>query len=149
ARASEYFRAAVTLYGTFDFDRKPPISLRLLMAGEPRAKLAVLPKWTKRAGKGGGIDPEGRTCEMLVEQRATVDGKEAVNWFTALRVIVGFPVPRNYRLRDAAENYRRALDTMRDFAQDARAVLARSSNNCCICGRGLTDEESRARGIGP
>lgn len=42
-----------------------------------------------------------------------------------------------------------ALGTMEDYLRDPRAVLARSHDNCCCCGRGLTDELSMSRGIGP
>jgi hypothetical protein len=28
-------------------------------------------------------------------------------------------------------------------------VFARSHDSCCVCGRHLTDEQSRSRGIGP
>jgi hypothetical protein len=47
--------------------------------------------------------------------------------------------------RDAA----RLVETIHDFLDDAAAVFARSHDHCCICGRGLTDEVSRSRGIGP
>jgi hypothetical protein len=47
--------------------------------------------------------------------------------------------------RDAA----RVVETIHDFLDDAAAVFARSHDHCCICGRGLTDEVSRSRGIGP
>jgi hypothetical protein len=50
---------------------------------------------------------------------------------------------------DAVEVLRRAVAVMDDFLADRRAVFARSHNNCCVCGRSLTDEQSRARGIGP
>ena len=42
-----------------------------------------------------------------------------------------------------------ALGVMADFILDARTVFARSHGHCCCCGKGLRDELSRARGIGP
>src|SRR5262249_43717595 len=51
--------------------------------------------------------------------------------------------------KTAADDARRIIQTIRDFLDDSRAVLARSSDHCCVCGRGLTDELSRSRGIGP
>ena len=41
------------------------------------------------------------------------------------------------------------LGTMEDFLVNPRFVLARSHDNCCCCGRCLTDELSQSRGIGP
>jgi hypothetical protein len=38
---------------------------------------------------------------------------------------------------------------MRDFLDDHRTVFARSHDNCSCCGKALTDELSRSRGIGP
>jgi hypothetical protein len=48
-----------------------------------------------------------------------------------------------------AEDIARAVGTIQDFLTDHLAVLARSHDNCCVCGRALTDELSRSRGIGP
>jgi hypothetical protein len=42
-----------------------------------------------------------------------------------------------------------ALQTIADYLADPATVFARSHGHCCICGRSLTDELSRSRGIGP
>jgi hypothetical protein len=51
--------------------------------------------------------------------------------------------------RTAEADVRRAVEVMRDFLDDHSAVFARSHDHCCCCGKGLTDELSRSRGIGP
>jgi hypothetical protein len=51
--------------------------------------------------------------------------------------------------KSAEEDARRVVGTIREFLDDSRTVLARGYDHCCICGRGLTDELSRSRGIGP
>jgi hypothetical protein len=55
--------------------------------------------------------------------------------------------------RWGCENGHTALEliagTMTDFIEDPEGVFARSADRCCLCGRSLTDEVSRGRGIGP
>jgi hypothetical protein len=41
------------------------------------------------------------------------------------------------------------VQLLRDWRENPRAVLARSTDHCCVCGRVLTDPVSRGRGIGP
>jgi hypothetical protein len=40
-----------------------------------------------------------------------------------------------------------ALDTIEDYVEDWRAVLARSAEHCRSCGKCLTDAISRSRGV--
>ncbi|WP_437194633.1 DUF6011 domain-containing protein [Planctomicrobium sp. SH527] len=47
---------------------------------------------------------------------------------------------------DAAENL---VELTKFFLLFPDQVFARSKDRCCCCGRPLTDEISRARGIGP
>ena len=49
----------------------------------------------------------------------------------------------------AMEQAESVKDALAEFARDPGAVMARSSDHCCICGKALTDERSKARGIGP
>jgi hypothetical protein len=41
------------------------------------------------------------------------------------------------------------VQLLRDWRQNPGAVLARSTDHCCVCGRVLTDPISRGHGIGP
>jgi hypothetical protein len=51
--------------------------------------------------------------------------------------------------RSALDDAQRFIGTVREFLDNPGAVFARSHDACCICGRTLTDELSRSRGIGP
>jgi hypothetical protein len=126
------------------FARKPSINLTLIMAGEPPAKLIVLPAWD---GYQKQLDCSKVRCEMLAEwdygggcrqweQRATIrlDGGRPA-------VLLYGPTIRDDLGRIAA--------TIGDYLDDRRAVLARSCDRCCICDKYLTDPQSRGRGIGP
>ena len=122
--------------------RRPSISLRLLTGGDPPGKLVVLPACHVYHGERS-IDTQRMFYEFWTEQWTN----GAVKWQRRL----GFRragVSSWYRSTGEAD-LRRCLDTMAAFVEDGRAVLARSNANCCICGKCLTDELSRSRGIGP
>jgi uncharacterized protein (TIGR02996 family) len=127
--------------------RRPPISLRLIAEGEPPAKLVVLPHATvygRRGQRAVRLDCARMDCDLVDTDSA---GKSHV------RLRVGLsPCAAHIsweRLVGAADDARRVVETVRDFITDRRAVLARCHDHCCVCGRGLTDELSRGRGIGP
>lgn len=50
------------------------------------------------------------------------------------------------RYFEALENF---AQTSKEFVLFPWQVLSRSKDHCCICGKNLTDEISRGRGIGP
>jgi hypothetical protein len=89
---------------------------------------------------------------LFTEETRLLDGVPAMKWSRrlALRLNAGGEVnlQRFYPATFAAEAGRVA-DTARAFLDDAGAVLARSHDHCCICGKVVTDERSKARGIGP
>jgi hypothetical protein len=136
--------------GVCEFARRPPISLRLMLLGEPLAKLSVLPLWHQRR-KSNIIDCSTTIGELLVEEKKTVSGRSVVRW----RRVLDFTLPKDGRPRcgrlglNGLHNLERIAGTIVAFVDDARGVLARNHDHCCICGRHLTDEVSRSRGIGP
>jgi hypothetical protein len=141
--------------------RRPNISLRLI--ADPTAKLLVLPKWSKAKGLLHCADLR---LEFLTETLVETPDGDARNWSKRLEFDI-LPKdtmkfsrddtpqlePNVFQLRrygaDAVEVLRRAVAVMDDFLDDRRAVFARSHDSCCVCGRHLTDEQSRSRGIGP
>jgi hypothetical protein len=129
------------------FKRKPPISLRLIMEGEQPSKLVVLPHHLVRGHRDQRIvtlDCSRLDCELFDTNAA---GKSHVRFKMRLS-----PCKANvnrWSWKTAINDANRAIGTMRDFVTDRRKVLARSHDHCCVCGRHLTDELSRSRGIGP
>jgi hypothetical protein len=131
------------------FGRRPNVSLRLIADGEPPAKVIALPGWNPGVK---ALNCRHLVCELLVErdvQTSQGPGKQrqrrAKLWLAADgRVGAG-----SLYWATAAADYGRVLATLRSFLDDRRAVLARSHDHCCVCGRRLTDGLSRARGIGP
>jgi hypothetical protein len=122
--------------------RRPNISLRLLTRGEPPGKLVVLPACLVYHGERS-IDTQRLFYEFWTERRTN----GVVKWQRRLCFRLG-GVSRWYH-STAEADLRRCLNTMTAFVEDGRSVLARSNANCCVCGKGLTDELSRSRGIGP
>jgi hypothetical protein len=129
--------------------RKPNISLRLIAEGKPKAKLLCLPFWNSR-GKVScytSID-----VEWLIEEDVIApDGTPAKKWQRLLRASLdakGMPL-HSYRYDSVVATVKRVIRTMKEFNIDSRKVIARGSDNCAVCGRCLTDELSRSRGIGP
>lgn len=130
--------------------RRPNISLRLIATGEPAAKLIVLPDWNPIRKV---MDLDWFICELLTENIvANSEGPDTGReWRQALSFGFGQDPPRvgSIRLEGWGEDIGRAVETIRDFIEDRRSVLARARDHCAICGRPLTDELSRGRGIGP
>jgi hypothetical protein len=130
--------------------KRPSVSQRLLMTGEPTAKLVILPNWRH---PWQDLVINGWHLEMLTEVTKEVEGESCKNWkrrFT-MRYAVSNCAPQSRRIyfASAVEDAKRVIATVREFNEDSGAVLARCHDSCCICGRSLTDELSRARGIGP
>jgi hypothetical protein len=131
-----------------EFRRKPNISLRLIADGLPAVKLIALPHWCAHSKR---LQCGLVRCELLVERELTSAGGQ-VGKNRQQQIVVSLRPERvdlkRYR-RSAEEDVHRVVQTIRSFLSDRRAVLARSHDNCCVCGRALTDELSRSRGIGP
>jgi hypothetical protein len=153
ALESERHRVVMRIYfgkrpdGT-SFKRKPNISLRLIADGAPPAKLIVLPYWSAH---GKYVHHQRLAWELLVELDVKTPKGPAKNWRKSGNGLLSpETAPRMGTIYPTAEeDARRVVATVRSFLEDAKAVLARSRDNCCICGRALTDELSRSRGIGP
>jgi hypothetical protein len=133
------------------FKRRPNISLRLIAAGEPVAKLITLPH-VRHDATGGYLIPSDHTVELLERMSVRVNGQDAL----LFRRKLGFrnaagrgALEVGSLYRSAPDDARRIVGTIQEFLEDSCAVLARNCDQCCICGRGLTDELSRSRGIGP
>jgi hypothetical protein len=130
------------------FKRRPSVSLRLICEGNPPAKLIVHPTWHRHTNT---INLSLVQCELLQECLQRVNGVEARKFDRQLELrldptdAVRLPLIS----RTALQDVRRAIDVMREFLDDHCIVFARSHDNCCCCGKGLTDELSRSRGIGP
>jgi hypothetical protein len=141
------------------FKRRPNISLRLIAAGTPTAKVITLPG-VRFDRAGGYLLPASHVIELMEQREVKVRGADGEQ--DALQFRRKLSIYSDGGLRhlepcgltgslyaSAVEDARRIVGTIREFLDDSRAVLARGCDHCAICGRGLTDELSRSRGIGP
>lgn len=126
--------------------RRPTASLRLICHTQPPSKLVVHPGWICRRS----VDLDRIDCELLQERITTVKGQPARK-FDRLLTFRVTPEERAVSLihASAVNDVVTVLGTMDDFLNAPTSVLARSHDHCCCCGRGLRDELSRSRGIGP
>jgi hypothetical protein len=146
-KASRFFRALLKEPQGL-FKRRPHVSLKLICEGEPPAKLIVHPTWYRH---NNTVNLSLVQCELLQECLRQVNGVQARKFDRQLELrldptdSVGLPMIS----RTAPQDVNRAIAVMREFLDDHCIVFARSHDNCCCCGKGLTDELSRSRGIGP
>ncbi|HEY7311880.1 MAG TPA: TIGR02996 domain-containing protein [Gemmataceae bacterium] len=129
------------------FKRKPPISLRLIATGDHPSKLVVLPYHRvngRRDRRTVTLDCSRMDCELIDTAPEVASPKRITLRLLPCKAVLG-----RHFYRTAQGDLERVLDVMQDFIDDRRKVLARSHEHCCICGRSLTDELSRSRGIGP
>lgn len=137
------------LEGKGPFRRRPSASLRLVCGTPIFTKMVACPCGTVRHGEFVP-QTEKLYCELLQERTGMVDGTEARKFTRRLAFTVklgGVSLGSIYP--SAVEDARTALEVMADFISDPRCVFARSHDHCCCCGKGLRDELSRARGVGP
>ncbi len=128
------------------FDRRPLISLRLPVEGEPPAHLTISPGWV--GGDSKQFVPEVVTFELVAE-RVKLGGRVLPNRDVVVsRNAAGVRLGRFY-LRWGEESLARLIDTVARFEADPAAAFRASRTRCCICRRRLTDAASCARGIGP
>jgi len=135
------------------FVRRPQISLRLIANGEPLGKLIALP-CSRNVYGTKYLACDCVHCELMIERQVTTAsdkvGKNLQRWLAITIRPDSVHLSRASRsVAVAFGHVDRVVATMTDFVQDHCAVLARCRDECCICGRRLTDELSRARGIGP
>jgi len=150
AKAAPLFEAMWTkVEGSQSRRRRPNISLRLIMAGQPLAKLVTLPYW-RASSHSQTILTDRLYLEMLVEE-AAADAEPGKKWTRqcAASIEAGGILKPTLIRKAILTDLQRVVATLEDFVASPTAVLARSHDWCCCCGRTLTDEVSRARGIGP
>lgn len=137
---------------TKDYHRRPNLSIRLALPGEPPARLSILPGWSKYTRQ---VDPTRLTLELTV---ARIPAKKADGTPTKLQTAElrlqldnesGNARKKWWFIKYLDENLARLLNGAADFVADPLATFAKASSNCGLCGRGLVDEVSRSRGIGP
>jgi hypothetical protein len=144
-RVEPFFSQAVA--GKVFEGRRPSLALRVCALGEPAGRLAIYPHFL-----------HNHTVLELVGGKVHVEFLAAASkdpgtlaFSKRLGFLLGNGTPRvgSYYPKTVAEDLRRLFETAAAFLEDPLAAFARSSNNCCICGRGLSDAQSRSRGIGP
>jgi uncharacterized protein (TIGR02996 family) len=130
------------------FKRKPPISLRLIADSDRPSKLIVLPCHSVR-GHGDNrfvtLDCSRVMCELINTDPAPRTSPKRL----VLKILPATASTWRYFYLTALDDLHRALKVIQDFVTDRHQVLARAHDHCSICGRRLTDELSRSRGIGP
>jgi hypothetical protein len=123
------------------YTRSPSIALRL-----PHEDFIIVVKPTTR--HDGGIvtvDQRGIVVECLCQ----LNHRQSAKWLT---ILVTDTVKKTRWLRDISLSIQAATALVKmagNFVADPRSVIEKNKNNCCCCGKGLTDQVSRARGIGP
>jgi hypothetical protein len=126
-----------------EYKRRPNVSILLHAPGEPPARLAALPSWDRRSKRfnAGEID-----LEMLVERSHYMNP-----WHPVLCLTLAERGPRVTResLSEEEDFRARMLRLVDSFLADPAAVITQRAAWCGFCGRALTDEQSRARGVGP
>jgi hypothetical protein len=140
---------ACVLDGKGPLRRRPNASLRLACGTPDPTKLVACPCGIVRHGEFiPQIDKV--YCELLQERTRVIGGDEVRKFTRLLTVKVKPDGPSLGTIYPGAvEHAKIALGLMTDLITDAGAVFARSHDHCCCCGRGLRDELSRSRGIGP
>jgi hypothetical protein len=133
------------------FLRRPPIGFRLPAEDLPPGHVAVTPRWLKgnvRRKVPGRLVTSEVDLE-LVETRMKVFGDGRPTREMSLRVTATGCVARRYYPSHWGACLGRIVLTVEQFLQEPFIVFARSSDACCVCGRGLSDQLSRSRGVGP
>ncbi len=145
--ASKYFDA-ITTSGWHE--RRPMAGFKLCCDGTPPARVAIRPRWDRRAKQ---LTTSIVEAELMVEDRKA-DKVGSVK--RDLKISLHNRYSENVQLhkwwRDESKTINslsRICETILQFLEDPERVFARSSDHCCICGRALTDDTSRTRGIGP
>jgi hypothetical protein len=151
--AATLFTARLAESGDSPLTRRPPWSMRLPVLGEPPAHLVCRPRFTsprKRTGQPGQMHPEEVEVELMVSRaRLRSDGKETAGWELRALLSPGKATYSGGSVRFGAEGIERASAAVSAFVTDPVQAMALSANHCCLCGRALTDERSRSRGVGP
>jgi hypothetical protein len=132
------------------FARKPSYCLRLLSEGAALL-VGISPAYSRQTKT---VHCANLLVESLGEVERYLDSEDPKPLYqlyrhVQVRVEAG-KLPRcGAKRRTAVQDIQALLPTLEQFLADPGAVLRRSTRFCGICGRLLTDGQSRARGIGP
>jgi len=132
-----------------EYSRRPPLGFRLCGIGEPLTRIAVRPAW--HYGKKV-LDPHSITMETLVERnQGKRDGKQVFRISHDFSIVLTANDWRwtSFSHTNAIDGAERIVEVVQSFLMCRDDVFARSKTHCSICGRALTDDQSRTRGIGP
>ncbi len=143
------------------YSRRPPLGFKLVCGGFPHARIAIRPAWSSWRKE---VIPTTVEIELLVEIHASEaarteliggDPQYADVKLSTVESVLGFNLTPGRIKRHkiyfihAVDGVKRMIDTINQFVVCPEEVFARSSDHCCICGRALSDDVSRTRGIGP
>jgi hypothetical protein len=121
------------------FDRRPVLGLTLRVVD---GKVVLRPAWDARKK---WIDCRDLAADVWLPAAETGQPHRAWSFVWAN----GRMGRQNWCLPQADAALTTLVQLLRDWRQNPGAVLARSTDHCCCCGRALSDPTSRGRGIGP
>lgn len=125
------------------YKRRPGVSIRLPVDGDPPATLIIAPGWDsrKKVVNTASVRLELKVIRMADQEIPTVE----------LAVVLEDRREPNLMCWSLKwpEGAKRLTHTVAAFLVEPTATFAKASDHCCMCGHPLTDEISRARGIGP
>jgi hypothetical protein len=137
--------------GKADFPRKPSFNLRLFTE-DRQTLIGLSPTYARRAHSVDCtqtvLDVIGEVAGYLGEGEARRTYYQLPRRLTLMLAPGAPPRPQCWR-KTALDDVTQVLPTLAQFVADPAAVLCRSTMHCAVCGRYLTDGQSRGRGIGP
>jgi hypothetical protein len=129
--------------------RKPSYSLRLFGV-EARTLVGISPLYIRRTQT---VVSSNHRVEVLgeIERYLSLEDPRPFYQLQRRLILEVFPHGVSWKLlgQSAVADLEALVEILADFLGDPGTVLRRSSTYCAICGRHLTDGQSRARGIGP
>src|SRR5262249_30665808 len=127
--------------------RRPPLALRVCALGEPAARVILGPHWLNNHGVLELV--RGKMHVELIVLTLKYSGKLVPVKRLGFLLGNGEPQVRRCYPKTVTEDLARLFETVAAFVSDPIAAFRRSTDHCAICGRCLSDGNSRARGIGP
>lgn len=125
------------------YSRTPPLALRL-----PHGDYVIVVKPTATHSNGVMVDDRGVLIECLKRCKDAAESKFPVRMLSVL-VETTARKTRWYHNGKSDEAATAIVEMAKLFVADPQSVIAKNTNNCCVCGKALRDEVSRARGVGP
>jgi hypothetical protein len=126
--------------------RQPSYALRLIMPGHPFARMVIKAEWVRRERR---LDSGTLTIDVIWDQ---AEHGLCLDLYRSLRLCLmrdSFRLHQCWSSDRGVQSTQRLLATVRDFLDEPQKVFGLSQDNCCVCGKDLLDDHSRARGIGP